>query len=195
MHQQDTSSRKSVGCGIFGCLGGLVAGVVLGVLLLTGISLYSALNASIPEPAPTPPDGADLRAVIDEQFLNQYIADTAGETVNVDLLPNNQMRMTANATVTIFGASVPVQIIGLFELQNKGQTLEVALLDTEVSGVQLPQEFANFFGDDIAQVNQDLSNAIDDISNALGAPVIITHLTTTDSNLQIELREFPGGIN
>lgn len=186
--------RGRLGCGLLGCLGGLIAGLLGGAILLALVSFLNALTAPLPVLAPALPNQANIRITITEDFLNRFIeSPTDGGTAQVNLLPNNQLRVTTRTTLPLL--ALPVEIVGLFQLQAAGQTLEVRLLDTQVTGVDLPPEMQGLLNPDISAVNQDLSQAVEAVSQQVGAPVVITGLETTETELRLELREFPGGIN
>lgn len=186
--------RGHLGCGLLGCLAGVMAGLVGGAILWVIVSFLSALAAPLPVLSPAPPNQANIRIMVTEDFLNRFIEPPAeGGTAQINLLPNNQLQVTTHTTLPLL--ALPVDIIGLFELQAAGQTLEVRLLDTQVAGVDLPPDMQGLLNPDIFQVNQDLSQAVEAVSQQVGAPVIVTGLRTTETELLLELREFPGGLN
>lgn len=184
------ADRGHLGCGLLGCLAGLMGGAIIGVI----VSVLSALAAPLPVLAPAPPNQANIRIMVTEDFLNRFIEPPAeGGTAQINLLPNNQLQVTTRTTLPLL--ALPVEIIGLFELQAAGQTLEVRLLDTQVSGVDLPPDMQGLLNPDVSQVNQDLSQVVEAVSEQVGAPVIVTGLRSTETELLLELREFPGGLN
>jgi hypothetical protein len=167
-----------------------MGGAIIGVI----VSVLSALAAPLPVLAPAPPNQANIRIMVTEDFLNRFIEPPAeGGTAQINLLPNNQLQVTTRTTLPLL--ALPVEIIGLFELQAAGQTLEVRLLDTQVSGVDLPPDMQGLLNPDVSQVNQDLSQVVEAVSEQVGAPVIVTGLRSTETELLLELREFPGGLN
>lgn len=186
---------KTTGTIWLGCLGGILIGLIGGAGLLIVLSLVMAVTTSLPPANPTPPDQADLQITVDEAFLNRYIDQPIDGTTSLDILPGNQAQVVADTGVEVFGVQVPIQVIGTFALQPKGQTVEIVLLDTQISGVDLPLDLSGIFSEDIAQVNQQLNAAIDKMAATIGAPVAITGLTTTDTAIKLEFREFPGGVN
>ncbi len=187
-HHSYSFDQDPVGCGLAGCLGGLLAGFAGGIVLLLIAALTAASVSAVPEPAP---DAAtpDLRLTVDEAFLNRYAEQPAEGSVSIDILPGNQVQLIAHTTVQAFGLEAPVQINGLFAFQLTPQRLTIQLVDTQILGIDLPPEVTDFFSEDILLINQDLSILVDEISKALGTPVILTNLTTTNSQIQIELRE------
>ncbi|MCB0212323.1 MAG: hypothetical protein KDJ52_23480, partial [Anaerolineae bacterium] len=88
-----------------------------------------------------------------------------------------------------------IQVVGSFALQPQGQSVEVVLLDTQITGFDVSLDLTGLFNEDITMVNQELNSAINEVETTVGAPVVITGLTTTDTMIQLELREFPGGVN
>ncbi|MCB0167259.1 MAG: LmeA family phospholipid-binding protein [Anaerolineae bacterium] len=186
---------RTTGCVWLGCLGGLLTGLLGGAGLLIILSLINAVTTSLPPTNPTPPDQADLQITVDEAFLNRFIDQPVDGAASIDILPGNQARVVADMGVEVFGATVPIQVIGTFALQPKGQTIEIVLIDTQISGVNLPLDLSDIFSEDIALVNQELSAAIDEMAATIGAPVVITGLTTSDNAIRLEFREFPGGVN
>ena len=189
------TQSQATGCGWLGCLGGILAGLLGGAALLIVLSLINAVTSSIPPTHPTPPDQADLQIMVDEAFLNRFIEQPADGAASIDILPGNQVRLVTDTGVEVFGAIVSIQVIGTFALQPKGQTIEIILLDTQISGIDLPLDLSGIFNEDITLVNQQLSAAIDEMAATLGTPVVITGLTTNDTTINLEFREFPGGVN
>lgn len=184
-----TISGDEAGWGVFGCLSGLVLGLVGGVLLLVVASLIVSLFGASPTPGPTPPGKPDLRITLEENFINRFAAQPTAETVNLDVLPGNQVKLTVDTTVEALGLQVPVQLTGLFQVQYVGQTLQVALLDTQVVGVSIPLDLSGYFSQNSAAINQELNLMVSEISNAFNAPVIITNLNTTDNQILLDIRE------
>jgi hypothetical protein len=135
--------------------------------------------------------GPDLRILLTEDFLNRQVGQTTDGAANLDILPGNQVRFVISANLDLFGASSPVEIIGLLQLQPAANTVMVSLVDTQVSGVALPPGMGDLLNDDIAVINQDIGAAMADLSNQLGAPITITGLTTDDRQIQIEVRQGP----
>lgn len=191
----DSTQPNSIGCGLLGCLGGVALGLLGGGILLVLLSLLNAVTNTLPTLASTPSDGVDLRITIEEAFLNRFIEQPAEGTTSIDVLPGNQVRVLADTTVTVFGAAVPVQINGLFAFQPQGQNIEIALLDTQISGFEIPFDLNDMFSEDIASINQELNGAVDEIEATLGTPVEITGLTTSDTTIELEMRAVPGGGN
>jgi hypothetical protein len=184
--------HDSVGYGLLGCAGGILAGLLGGGILLLVASLALALNAAV---LPAPASGAtpDLRLTVREEAFNQFAQSTAETPVQLDLLPGNQVSMKADTTVSAFGVTVPVQITGLFGVQISPQSsIEVRLIQANVSGVDLPQDtLAASFNDPLAAINQDLNEMVKNSSTLLGVPLVLTGLGTTDTTLWLEARTQP----
>jgi hypothetical protein len=184
--------HDSVGYGLLGCAGGILAGLLGGGILLLVTSLALALNAAV---LPVPASGAtpDLRLTVREEAFNQFAQSTAGTPVQLDLLPGNQVSLKADTTVSAFGMTVPVQITGLFGVQISPQSsVEVRLIQANVSGVDLPQDtLAASFNDPLAAINQDLNEMVKNSSTLLGVPLVLTGLGTTDTTLWLEARTRP----
>jgi hypothetical protein len=187
LYSQPPAPDDSVGQGLLGCIGGILAGLLGGGVLLVGISLALALLALVPAASQTG-TGSDLRVTIGEASLNKFAQESAGGSVELDILPGNQVSFKTDTTVTAFGVAVPVQITGLFGLQITAQsTLEVRLIKAEVAGFDLPQErLADAFNGPVATLNQNLSQMVKTASTILGMPLILTGLGTTDTELWLE---------
>ena len=191
MKNQSATDTNSIGCGVLGCAGGLILGLIGGGLLLVVLSLVLATTSSIP-PVNAAADAApDLRITVTESFLSRAIQDGTEDTVTVDVLPDNQFKVVFDTEVPVFGTPLPVQVTGLFGLQLMGQSVEVRLLDTQVLGVNLPPELTNFFDDNLPSINQEVNQALQEVSTALGAQLILTDLSTDENRLRFEAREAP----
>lgn len=184
--------NDSVGYGLFGCAGGILTGFLGGGILLLIASLVMALNGAI---SPVTGTGAapDLRLTVQEEALNQFAQSTTETPVQLDLMPGNQVSMKADTTVSAFGVTVPVQITGLFGVQITPQSsIEVRLIQANVSGVDLPQDtLAASFNDPLAAINQNLNEMVKNSSTLLGVPLVLTGLGTTDTALWLEAQSHP----
>jgi hypothetical protein len=192
MYDQPSSPQDSVGYGLLGCAGGILIGLLGGGLLLILASLAMALIAPIPTPVESD-SIPGLRLTLGEASLNQFAQNTAGSPVQFDLLPGNQLNMQANTTVSAFGVAVPAQISGRFGLQITPQsTIEVRLIQADISGVDLPPETtASLFDSQLPVINQNLNEWLTEASTLLGAPLTLTGLGTTDTELWLEARVTP----
>lgn len=190
LDQPSPPPSDSIGCGFAGCLGGLALGLVGGGLLLFLISLVSALSAPIPvlDPSLT---GPDIRIAVTEDFLNRQVGQTTDGAASIDILPGNQVRFIISTNLDLLGASSPVEIIGLLQLQAAANTVMVSLIDTQVSGVALPPGMGDLLNEDIAVINQDIAAATAELSSQLGAPITVTGVTTDDRQIQLEVRQGP----
>jgi len=192
MYEQQPSSDDSIGYGLWGCAGGLLAGFLGGGLLLILLSLALAISATIPV---TPEVDAvpDVRVTLAEAALNQFAQNAAAARVQLDILPGNQVSVVADTTVSAFGVAVPVQVTSLFGVQITSQSsLEVRLIDAQASGVDLPPELtADFFSSPLTTINRDLNRMLEQASTLLGVPLILTGLGTTDTELWLEARAKP----
>lgn len=184
--------HDSIGYGLFGCAGGILAGLLGGGILLLVASLVMALNGVI-SPATGSGAAPDLRLTVREEALNQFAQSTTETPVQLDLMPGNQVSMEADTSVSAFGMTVPVQITGLFGVQITPQSsLEVRLIQANVSGVDLPQDtLAASFNDPLAAINQNLNDMVKNGSTLLGVPLVLTGLGTTDTALWLEARTQP----
>jgi hypothetical protein len=128
-----------------------------------------------------------------EIALNQLAQNSADNQVQLDILPGNQVKLAADTSVSAFGVSVPVQVTGLFGVSITGQSsLEVRLMDVQVSGVELPPELSrDFFNSPLSTLNQDLNRMLGNASSLLGVPLVLTGLGTTDTELWLEARVEP----
>jgi len=192
MYEQQPSSDDSIGYGLWGCTGGLLAGFLGGGLLLILLSLALAITATIPV---TPEVDAvpDVRVTLTEAALNQFAQNAAAARVQLDILPGNQVSLVADTTVSAFGVAMPVQVTSLFGVQITSQSsLEVRLIDAQTSGVDLPPELtADFFSNPLSTINQDLNRMWGNASTLLGVPLILTGLGTTDTELWLEAHAKP----
>lgn len=188
MNHSPATNENSAGLGLLGCLGGILLGIAGGGLLLGLASWVIALNQPLP-PSPIPPPGApDLRVVVTEDFLNRYVEPPVEGTVRVDILPQNQVQVQTNSTVEVFGVPAPIQASGLFGLELIGPTTpRINLLSTEVFGLEL--DMSRAFDRDIATVNQELQNLVNEVAVTLRVPVIIISLSSSDTQFQIDFRE------
>ncbi len=144
-------------------------------------------------PTPASPEGIpDLRLTLGEAFLNRLAQATSNSTgVRLDILPGNRVSLTADTSVTASGVPVPVQLQGLFGLHVTNQSIEVRLIDSQVSGLDVPPELTHFFERDVALVNQNLATMLANLSTLMGAPLTLTGLGTTETDLWLEIRETP----
>jgi hypothetical protein len=188
MDSQQASINSSTGCGLWGCAGGALLGLLGGGLLLILLSLITAIASPTPTPlaANTSPD---LRLTVRENFLNRFIQTSAGDTVQADILPGNQFSLRVDTTVSLLGTSIPIQMVGLFEFQLNGQSIDIHLIDTKVSDVTLPSELTKYFDDALPGINEELNVALDDVSAILGVPLVFVDLGSDDTILWLEARE------
>ena len=114
----------------------------------------------------------DVRLTVSESFLNRFVrTSTADESIQVDILPGGQFKFIVDTSVSVLGISIPVQLTGLFDLQSTGQSLQVRLLETQVSDMTLPPELTDFFAGSLSDVNNELNLATARMSTALGVPL------------------------
>jgi hypothetical protein len=170
-------------------LAGLLLGFVGSALILILLAFNSALDAEVPTIPPPLSGNPDLRIILTEEFLNRFARQTAGDTVNIDVLPGNRVQIVADTAVQAFGVQVPVQITGLFEIQLAGQSLQIVLLDTQVAGIDLNLD--DFFSGDLAIFNQNIQTMFDELAANVGIPVAATGLSTTENQILIEVTETP----
>ncbi len=193
MHTQPSDNGNSIGTGLLGCAGGLILGLVGGGLLLVLLSLGWALLTAVPAattaaPAPGRPD---LRLTLNETFLGRTIQDSTAEAVSVDIRPDNRFSLQLDTAVSVLGTTLPVQLTGLFELQLVNQALAVQLVETQVFGLDLPPELANFFNDNLPAIHHDINQALTELSAALNLPLIPTGLGTDETRFWLEARLTP----
>jgi len=186
-YQQYAAIDDPIGCGLLGCLGGVVFGLFGGIIVLFFVAFVAALAASVPLPEPT--SGPDLRVTLDENFINRFAEQPTDGTIHIDIMPNNQIAIVGNTTLQGFGIQAPVQVTGIFDLQLTGQTLQVTLLKTEVAGFSVPPELDDLFVNDVPLINQNLDTMATEISNILGVPVIFTNVSTDNVQILLDIRE------
>ena len=185
MDEQQTSS---IGCGLLGCAGDMVLGFLGGVLLIAILSLLIAVLS--PNPTISLTDSSpDIRLTITEDFLNRFMRDSTGNDVRVDIIPGTQFNIRVNTSVSVLGASVPVEIVGLFELRLNGQTVEVHLLDTRVSDITLPPEVTDFFAGSLSELNTELNVTLNNVSTVLGLPLTFVNMGSDESTFWLEAKE------
>jgi hypothetical protein len=188
MDDQQASIEGSIGCGLLGCTGGALLGLLGGGLLLILLSLITAIASPTPTPlvANTSPD---LRLTVHENFLNRFIQTSAEDTAQVDILPGNQFSLRVDTTVSLLGTSIPIQMVGLFEFQLNGQSIEIRLIDTKISDVTLPPELTKYFDDALPGINEELNVALENVSAILGVPLVFVDLGSDDTIFWLEARE------
>lgn len=191
MQEPQFSIEDSLGCGALGCAGGLLLGVFGGGFLLILVALVWAINTSIPSTPPAASPEADLRLMLHESFLNRVVQDKTEGKAHLDVMPGNRLAVTAEVDVSSLGLSVPVQVTGIFELQQTGQSLELHQVDMQVLGLNLPIDLSGRFDNDVVGVNQDLNLALEELSTTLDTPVVLTGLNSDETSLSIEAREAP----
>ncbi len=191
MNNQQSSIGVSLGCSLLGCAGGLLLGLFGGSLLLILLSFGGAVTSTVAPALPPPNPGPDLRLIFHENFLNRVGQDSLGDTARIDILPGNRLNVVVDTDLSAFGLSMIVQVTGLFELQLLDQSLAVRLIETQVSGLDLPPEVTDFFDDNLPAINQDLNLALEEVSAAWGRPIILTGLGTNQTSLWVEAREAP----
>jgi hypothetical protein len=200
MQDHQTSLESSIGCGLLGCVGDLIVGFFGGGLLLILLSLAVAiLSPDPPPPVRHPP--ADSRLTVQEDFLNRFVQTSAQEAstqepstqegsvpegVQIDILPGRQFNIAVDTSVSVLGTTVPIQVVGLFELRLSGPTVEIHLLDTKVSDVTLPAELTEFFAGTLVEVNKELNIALDNMSAALGIPLVIVDINSDETTFWLE---------
>jgi hypothetical protein len=182
------ANKDAVGCGLLGCLGGIIAGIAGGALVLVLAALFVAVTAPDPAPTNSGPE-PDLRVNLTEDFLNRYIEQPADSSIAVNVLPGNQFELTANTTVDALGMALPVQLIGRLQLTTNGQTPQVALLSSRVVGLDF--ELQGLFSEDVQTINQNLQQMVDDTAATVGYPINVTGITTTDNAVQVEVQAAP----
>lgn len=189
MNRPQLRTSDSIGCSSLGCAGGLLLGLFGGGLLLVLLSLGWA--AVSPLPAPAPAAGSDLRLTLSEPFLNRVVRDSMGETAQVDVLPDNQLSVSLEADASELGLPISIPVMALFEMQLLGQSLNLSLVDVQVSGFSAPPQLLSFFNDRVPLVNRNLNMALEELSNTLGTPLVLTGLGTDETSFWIEAREAP----
>lgn len=189
-YQPVSTDEAAISAGLLGCAGGGLLGLFGGALLLALLAFGLALAA--PVPALPGSAGPDLRLELHEAFLNRFAQSAAGsDTTQVDILPGSQARLATEVTVSAFGITTPVQVTGLLGMQLTGQSINVRLIDTQVSGLELPPEMSDVFSADLLTLNQDLNAALANISQIMGTAITLTGLGTTDTEVWLEAQAGP----
>lgn len=151
-----------------------------------------SLVVAVVSPDPAPPvstAAADLRLTVHEDFLNRFVQSSAVENVRVDILPGQRFNIIVDTSVSVLGTSLPVRIAGLFEVRLNGPTVEIRLLDTQVSDVTLPSAVTGYFNDSLSEINEELNIALNNVSTALDVPLILVALGSDDTTFWLEARE------
>ena len=187
--QPPSAQHNSVGCGLAGCLGGLLISFLGSAFILILLAFFSALDAPVPTISPPLSTSPDLRITLSENFLNRFAQQSAPDAISIDVLPGNRVQVVVDSAVQAFGIQMPVQITGLFEIKLEGQSLRVTLLDTRVAGIDL--DLSDFFSGDIAVVNRNVQTMFDELSANVGIPMTATGLNTTGTEIHIEVTETP----
>ncbi|HEX9923402.1 MAG TPA: hypothetical protein VGD99_12150 [Anaerolineae bacterium] len=191
MNHQQLSASDSIGYGSLGCAGGLLLGLFGGGLLLLLLSLGWAVVSPVSVSAPAAGTGSDLRLTLSETFLNRVVRDSMGEAAQVDVLPDNELSVSLEADASELGLPISIPVMALFEFQLLGQSLNLSLVDVRVSGFTAPPQLLNLFNDRALMVNRDLNMALEELSNTLGTPLVLTGLGTDQTSFWIEAREAP----
>jgi hypothetical protein len=191
MNRPQLRTSDSIGCSSLGCAGGLLLGLFGGGLLLVLLSLGWAAVSPLPAPAPAAGTGSDLRLTLSEPFLNRVVRDSMGETAQVDVWPDNQLSVSLEADASELGLPISIPVMALFELQLLGQSLNLSLVDVQVSGFTAPPQLLSLINDRTLVVNRDLNMALEELSNTLGTPLVLTGLGTDQTSFWIEAREAP----
>ena len=189
MQHQYSTSEDPIGCGLLGCLGGVIIGFLGGILVLILAAVIVAVLASPPFIGPDRKIAPDVGLIIEEGFLNRYAEQPTGSSIRIDILPGNQALLILDTELVGSDVRTPVRISGQFEIRQAPAGLEVQLIETKVSGVSSPPDLSDFFGQDIPIINQDLAAMVGEISKALGTPIIISGLSTTETNVSLEIEE------
>lgn len=182
--ENKSSPVANAGCGLIGCLGGLVLGVAAGLLIFVFAALGSTVDSG--ELASTDPNATAVRITLSEAFLTEVVRDaTEDDTAQFDLLPDNQFTITGEQTLPLG----TVEATGLFRLQLVGQVMEVRLVELEAAGVEAPPGSENIFDNVIADLNRDLNQVSTDLSSDMELGIRVTSLTTSETELIIEAVE------
>jgi len=184
----EQSATSNTGCAL-GCLGGLLFGLFGGAALAVIYTLATAVLAPDPQITPAPPTAAHLSITLTEDFLNRFVEQPANGSFKVDIQPDNRVQVNTGTVVQAMGVAVPVQVTGLFGLTATPQALQVKLLNTQVTGINL--DLTGIFDEDITLMNQNMAAMVRNISQAMGVAVSPLRLTTTDTAIQVDLREAP----
>jgi hypothetical protein len=84
---------------------------------------------------------------------------------------------------------MPIQVVPVFGVQAAGSALEIRLIDMQVTGVTLTPELRDSISNNLPDLNQNANRMLGELSQALGAPLVITGLGTGDRELWLEARE------
>jgi hypothetical protein len=188
-HHQHSFQKDPAGSTLLGCLSGLIIGFVGGLLLLILAAVVAAATATMPPIEPNTDLAPDLHLIIAEGFLNRYAEQPPAGSVAIDIIPRNEIRLDVKTNVELSGGTAPVQIIGQFELLATPQGLAVQLIDTRVVDSPLPLDLSDYFGPDLRLINQQLDLLVGEIARGLGNPILVTDLSTTDSQIRLEIKE------
>ena len=188
-HHQHSFHEDPAGCSLLGCLGGLLIGLVGGLLLLIFAAVVAAATATMPSIEPDTDLAPDLHLTVAEGFLNRYTEQPPTGSVAIDIIPGNEIQLVVKTNVELSGGTAPVQIIGRFELLNTPQGLEIQLMDTQVVDSPLPLDLSDYFGPDLRLINQQVQLLVDEIARGLGNSILVTDLSTTDTQIRLEIKE------
>jgi hypothetical protein len=131
----------------------------------------------------------DLQLTVAEGFLNRYAEQPPAGSVAIDIIPRNEIQLVVKTNVELSDGTAPVQIIGRFELLNTAQGLEIQLMDTQVVDSPLPLDLSDYFGPDLRLINQQLDLLVGEIARGLGNSIMVTDLSTTDTQIRLEIKE------
>jgi hypothetical protein len=186
---QSPPPGQLAGYGAIGCAVGMVVGMFgCGLLLI----VLAFISASRPVSAEAPGTAhPDLRLTVQEEFFSRFVQSATADVIQVDVMPGNRISVTMETMVSAFGQSLPIEVVPVFGLQAAGQALEVRLIDLQVKGVTLTPELEEVIAQNLPDINQRANQMLQNLSAALGMPIVITGLGTSDEEFWLEGRGAP----
>lgn len=181
--------RRLAGFGAIGCAAGLVVGMFGCGLLLILLAFISASGPVSVEPAQT--TDPDLRLTMQEEFFNRFVQSSTAETIQVDVMPGNRVSVAMDTTISAFGQNLSIEVVPVFGLQAAGHALEVRLIDLQANGVAMTPELEATVTQNLPDINQRANQMLQNLSSALGMPIVITGLGTGEREFWLEARSTP----
>ena len=191
MHHYSTSADRAIGPAIprpalLGC-GGLLAGLILGALLMLVGLIAFAPRPQAAAPGSADPNG-DLTITMDDAYLTQVLGSAISQSslpislsnVQAEIQPNNLVKISAD-TSGAFPVGVP--LTALTELSVQSGHLAMRIVSAQVGGLPLPAGVVSALEQ---QFNSRLMQAG---SVLLPSNYMVTAIHTTEHRLQMSIAQ------
>lgn len=169
---------------LWGC-GGLIAGLIIGIVVTVfGLVVFA------PQPQPATPNPAstagDLSITMDDVYLTQVVNSAVSQAslpislsnIQVEIQPNNQVKMSGHASTFVPGGS---QMVATAQVGAQSGAPTLRILSASVGGLTLP---ATVTGALELAINAKLAEQTQAL---LPQGYVITGVSTTEHNLSIAI--------